>query len=74
MSWVSNIELWLELVVLCPKKCRDKLVLVPYGTLALTNFGLEPRERTQDLGFSLSIYTPDPEAKRGRGGPRRAHV
>ena len=53
----------------------DKLVLVPYGTLALTNFevnfGLEPRERTQAsiIGISVIILTQEPNAD--RGGPRR---
>jgi len=50
-------------------------VLVPYGTLALTNFGLaqvEPRERTQVsiIGISVTILTQEPNAD--RGGPRRA--
>ena len=49
------------------------MVLVPlqYASRTLSHllFGLEPRERTRGLGFSLSIYTPDQEAKRG---PRRA--
>ena len=55
------------------------MVLVPlqYASRTLSHllFGLEPRERTRGLGFSLSIYTPDQEAKRGpRRAAPRAHV